>query len=646
MSLHLGGGRARLWYSYRFYEDYRGLDSTIARKTSNTLDLVRQQGVYHASLHTRKVAGNPDGRVRLMNVDDQYRMVVALEGDDVLFLHVGNHDETLDRAARMTLREAEERLKIDPDTFARPRGGKPALRVNEPTLFAESPPSVQQLVADHEKTADIITGDLFGALDGYRDGVIEDWMIFLSPLQSRAVQRWTSGPSRVTGGPGTGKTVVALHRTATLARNAPSGTRILMTSFVRNIPETLDGLFERLAPDAHDRVAFRHIHDLALDLLRNRDVRVNPDWNAARARFDRCYASDAARRERLRVTGFDPGYIWQELTRVIEGRGVRSFDDYLRLARHGRRRAMQEPVRRLVWSLYEDYREACRNTNPPLASPEAVIALALDAVRREPTGKPYHAVIVDEAQDLTEVGIRFLCALLEDGDRGRLLLVGDQSQRVYAGGFRLSDAGVSVRGRSTQLRVCYRSTDEIMRVVAALGRELSTEDFGEDGLQSLAASTVRQGVPPTLHVFKLIDEEVAWVVEELRADDDPASVAILVPTNTGVDDWVGRVKVAGLPYRRLTDYAGKPLPGVKIGTYARSKGLEFKRVILPGLSDGRFPWGDPSDTDGMLLQGSMLYVAMSRARDRLDISYTCEPSYFLRAMIPMLEPTNLSAAHV
>lgn len=446
MSLSFGGGRARLWYSYRFYEDYRDLDSMIARKTSNALDLVRTQGAYHASLHTRKVAGNPDGRMRLMNVDDQFRIVAALEGDDILFLHVGNHDETLDRAARTTLREAEDRLRIDPETYVRPRSTKPAVRANEPTLF-EAAPTIQSLVADTEKVADIITGDLFGALDGYRDGTIEDWMIFLSPLQARAVQRALSGPSRVTGGPGTGKTVVALHRAADLARTAPRGTRVLMTSFVRNIPETLDGLFDRLAPELHDRLAFRHIHDLALDILRNRDVRVNPDWNAARARFDRCYGGEPARRNRLRATGFDAGYVWQEVTRVIEGRGVRSLDDYLCLPRHGRRRAMQEPIRRLVWGLYEDYREACRNTSPPLASPEAVIALALEAVVQEPTGRPYHAIVVDEAQDLTEVGIRFLCALLEDGDRGRLLLVGDQSQRVYAGGFRLSDAGINIRGR-------------------------------------------------------------------------------------------------------------------------------------------------------------------------------------------------------
>ncbi len=81
---------------------------------------------------------------------------------------------------------------------------------------------------------------------------------------------------------------------------------------------------------------------------------------------------------------------------------------------------------------------------------------------------------------------------------------------------------------------------------------------------------------------------------------------------------------------------------MKIGTYARAKGLEFKHVFLPGLDDGKFPWGDRGDADGMLLQGSMLYVAMSRARDRLDISYSGLPSYFLGSLNDLFDKGSKS----
>lgn len=622
----------RLHFSNRFYSDYGRLSVMIAGKVTAAINLVRSSGPYHPSLHTRKVAGNPDGRMRFMNVDDQFRIVAVLEGRDVLFEMVGNHDDTLKRGARHSLREYEERLAIDPETFVRssdlPRD-VPAEAA--PTLFQEQVPSLQEILAQPENVADLIVGDLFGALEGYHDGSIEDWMVFLSPLQHRAIQRAMNGPARVTGGPGTGKTVVALHRAAEFARSAPAGRRVLMTSFVRLIPETLDGLFERLAPDAHDRVTFRHIHDLALDLLRRRDVPLNPDWNAAKRTFDRIHQRSADG-PALARQGFDRDYLWQEVTRVIEGRGINSLADYLSIDRHGRQRAMQAGVRERVWRLFEAYREAADSHVPPLADPEWVLRLALDAVKREPTGSLYHAIIVDEAQDVTETGLRLLTELLEGGNSGRLLLVGDQSQRIYAGGFRLSDAGVDVRGRSTALRICYRSTDEIMQLVASLGRALSSEDYGDDGLASLTTSTVRRGEPPTITRHATAAEEVNAVMKALRGIDDIDSVAVLVPTNARVGDWVARLKIADIPHIRLTAYSGRPVPGVKVGTYARAKGLEFKHVFLPGLDDDRFPWGDRDDLDSVLLQGSMLYVGMSRARDRLDISHVGRPSMFLEGL--------------
>jgi superfamily I DNA/RNA helicase len=629
----VSGSGLGLHYSYRFYDDYRRLSTMVARKVTDALGLVRDHGPYHPSLHTRKIAGNPDGRMRFMNVDDQFRIVAVLEGSDILFELVGNHDDTLKRGAKHTLREYEERRSIDPESFVRPRGMRAAVieAADAPTLFEDQPPSLQEILAEPEKIADLIVGDLFGALDGYRDGSIEDWMVFLSPLQHRAIQRAMNGPARVTGGPGTGKTVVALHRAVEFARSAPKGRRVLMTSFVRNIPETLDGLFERLAPDVHDKVAFRHIHDLALDMLHHRDVPLDADWIASKRRFDRVHQSEGESARALMRAGFDRDYIWQEVTRVIEGRGVETLDAYLSIQRHGRKRPMQSETRRHVWSVYEAYRSACDAQVPPLADPEWVLKLALEAVRREPTGSKYHAIVVDEAQDITETGLRFLLELLDHGAAGRILLVGDQSQRIYAGGFRLSDAGIDVRGRSTALRICYRSTDEIMQLVAALGRDLSSEDFGDDGLRSLAASTVRRGEPPTINAFASGDEETAWLVGELRHDEDLDSVAILASTNARVDDWVARLKIADVPHVRLTAYQGRPIPGVKIGTYARAKGLEFKRVFLPGLGDDRFPWGDRNDLDSVLLQGSMLYVGMSRARDRLEISYVGRPSAFLLA---------------
>lgn len=623
----IGVPTQNLWFSRRFYDDYRRLHPRIADKVRTAARLVRQNGPYHPSLHTRKIQGNTDVRFRFMNLDDQYRMVAILEGRDILFEMVGNHDETLKRGGEATLREYEERLAIDPETYIRPVR-RAATMVEAPTLFGEQPPSLPQIVREPEKVADLITGDIFGALDGYRDGLIEDWMIFLSPLQRRAVDRNVNGAMRITGGPGTGKTVVGLHIARKLAEELGGPRRVLMTSFVRNIPETLEQLYMRLAPGGHHLVHFRHIHELAVNILRERDRHVKVDGEAARSRFDRAFNSNSPRATTLRKQGFSPSYLWDEITRVIEGRAIDDLETYLSIERHGRKRPMQEESRRLTWSIYQEYREACDRQKPMLADFEWILRLAYDALRNEPTGQRFQAIVVDEAQDVTEIGLRFLLELLQDGPAGRLLLIGDQAQRIYPGGFRLTDISVDIRGRAITLRESYRSTDQIMQAVGALGKALSPDDFGEDGLASLASSTIRRGPRPSLQQFSSATEEQDWVATQLRDAEDLDSVGLLLPTNAGADRWTARLKAAGIPVVNLLKWQGRPTPGVKVGTYARSKGLEFKRVMLPEL-DESFPWAQREDGDGFLLQGSMLYVAMSRARDSLEVTYSGRPSYLV-----------------
>lgn len=617
----------RLWGSRRFFDDAWALPSEIRNKVAKMAMFVQTHGVRHRSLRTKPVERNPDKRFHFMRVDRDYRMVVVLEGRDVLFDMVGPHDATERRGERATLRPYAERLGIDPETFVRhPRHAAVA---EEPTLFGEQPTSLPEIVAEPEKVADLITGDIFGALEGYRDGLIEDWMIFLSPLQRRAVDRNLHGPARITGGPGTGKTVVGLHRAKRLAEDLDGGRRVLMTSFVRNIPETLDGLFQRLAPEVHDRVFFRHIHELATDVLRTRNRHVRLDAGTARSRFNKRLAADPARRQSLQRQGFTPDYLWDEVTRVIEGRGIQDLATYLAVERHGRKRPMQEDARRITWGVYEQYRAACDNPQSVVVDFERVLKLAHDALLEEPTGKRYQAIVVDEAQDVTEMGLRFLLELLEDGSDGRLILIGDQAQRIYPGGFRLRELGMDTRGRSVTLKESYRSTDEIMQAVGALGRFLSPEEFGEDGLASFASATLRRGEKPTIRRFESLAPETGWVLQTLRTSEDLDSVGLLLPTNTSVNRWLRVLRDAEIHAVPLIKWSGRPTPGVKVGTYHRSKGLEFKHVILPGL-DSSYPWADENDADAFLVQGSVLYVAMSRARDRLDMTYAGRPSYFLR----------------
>jgi UvrD/REP helicase N-terminal domain len=66
----------------------------------------------------------------------------------------------------------------------------------------------------------------------------DKWTVFLHPDQREIVQTNYAGPARVSGSAGTGKTIVALHRAAYLARTYPDA-RILLTTFSDTLANAL-----------------------------------------------------------------------------------------------------------------------------------------------------------------------------------------------------------------------------------------------------------------------------------------------------------------------------------------------------------------------------------------------------------------------
>ena len=338
----------------RFLDDARRLAAPEARKLASTIRLLREHGVTYGSLKTRPIERNPDLRFRLMNVDDGYRIVAAVEGANVFLLKVGNHDEAERWGERATLREYEERLALDPSMLAREKRIRE--RPTTDTMF-ELQASLAEIAASDE-VADLLADCVDGVLEGWIDGTIEDWMVFLSAVQRRAVDRAVGGPSRVTGGPGTGKSVVGLHRAVGFARELHPGEKLLMTSFVNTVPDVLAGLFERLASDLADRLEFRSVHGLAIKTLGGRGPEV--DERAAERRFLTRLRTDRDRYRQLTVGArLSEDYLWDEVTRVIEGRGLVDRSQYLGLQRHGRKRPLPAMVRGLLWDVYEEYREAC-----------------------------------------------------------------------------------------------------------------------------------------------------------------------------------------------------------------------------------------------------------------------------------------------
>ncbi|MFD8885826.1 UvrD-helicase domain-containing protein [Streptomyces erythrochromogenes] len=466
------------------------------------------------------------------------------------------------------------------------------------------------------------------ALEGARRAPIEQWMTFLHPDQVALVRRNWSGPARISGPAGTGKTVVALHRAAHLARRTTG--RILYVTFANNLPRVQSTFLRTMAPAVAGRVDFRSLHSWAQEFLQERGVPVRLNGDKAETAFSLAW-KNLGRGSRLVQIDPGPAYWREEIDYVIKGRGLTRFEEYAVVVRKRRKAGLHRTQRQSVWELYEEYE--ARRRERGVHDFNDVLSLALGEVSRETEdrgGPPYAAVVVDEVQDLTLVGVRLLHALVGDAPNG-LLLVGDGQQTVYPGGFRLTDAGIDIRGdRGQVLRTNYRNSRQILDAALAVVADDAFEDI--DG----EPTPGRRDVDLTYHDGNVVrvaeptadahDRELVGALKALP-DGALADTALLCASKWALGHYQRLLARAEIPVCQLEQYDGNPVDAVKLGTYRRAKGLEFKNVFLPRY-DAESAVGTPgTDTarERAELRRSQLFVAMTRARDLLWLGSVADP---------------------
>ncbi|MBZ6475561.1 UvrD-helicase domain-containing protein [Streptomyces griseocarneus] len=464
-------------------------------------------------------------------------------------------------------------------------------------------------------------------------------MTFLHPDQVALVRRNWSGPARVSGPAGTGKTVVALHRAAHLAQRTNG--RILYVTFASNLPRVQSTFLRTMSPAVVDRVEFRSLHSWARKFLAERGIPHRLHGGRAEDAFSRAWVR-CGRPSVLAALDPCPRYWHEEIDCVIKGRGITGFEEYATLRRQRRRAALRRPHREAVWALYEEYERVRRARG--VHDFNDILSLALAEARARPGRSPYAAVIADEVQDLTLVGVRLLHALVGDAPNG-LLLVGDGQQAVYPGGFRLSDAGIDVRGdRGQVLRTNYRNAKRILDAALAVVADDAFDDIDGTRLAGLRdVDLTYHGGEVTRSVSGTPAGHDSALLAALRARGEASwpDSAVLCRSWRETAHYQRLLARAGIPFCSLERYDGRPVAAVKVGSYRRAKGLEFKHVYLPDHEPAPVLASIPSsvtspatasvtstracaaagDEDIALeraeLTRTQLFVAMTRARDSL-----------------------------
>jgi mRNA-degrading endonuclease RelE of RelBE toxin-antitoxin system len=460
----------------------------------------------------------------------------------------------------------------------------------------------------------------------------EKWARYLHPSQHRIVQREAKGSIKVTGSAGTGKTVVAMHRAAHLARG---GHRVLLTSFsrtlVRNIERSMAALCDEVT---RSRIDVQTVHKVARDLCAR-----------AKYRYEGCFdqESRAAVRDAAKRAGgkFPTDFLVSEFEQVVAHSALRTWDEYRDASRVGRGRPLSVRDRKEIWSIFE----------PVIASMEAtgkvpwpfVCRRAREALEAKSVDSRYDAIIVDELQDLGSEELRLVAALA--GDRRQIMLVGDAGQRIYKPrGLSLKAAGIDVRGRSFVLRINYRTTEQIRR---AADRILPNEvDDLDDGRESRSGTrSVLRGPLPSFHGFADGQSQADFVarrVRELHAQGFAyENIGVFAPTNDLVKALAQDLSARDVPNHVIGDDDDAATQmGVGIGTMHRAKGLQFRAVFVTSVSADLVPPAfvnqidDPAEReDKREQQRQVVYVAMTRPRDHLCVTWVGQHSPFLSNVI-------------
>ncbi|MBN1173735.1 MAG: UvrD-helicase domain-containing protein [Micromonosporaceae bacterium] len=463
------------------------------------------------------------------------------------------------------------------------------------------------------------------------------WRVYLHPSQRRVAYRTSyRGAAQATGGPGTGKTVVALHRVKYLLGRSPTS-RILLTTYTNALAASLRENLALLLDDEEQlaRVEVTTVNAYAHRVVRGLAGRVSTPigdleerqvWRRIRRRFDLPWTEQ---------------FLAQEFRNVILAQRVRDADQYRTISRRGRGSALGTRQRDALWQAVAAFagelRSAGQTTHLQICSRAADLL-------READGSAYRFdhLVVDEAQDLHPAQWRVLRATVAPGPDD-LFITGDPHQRIYDSRVALAALGIQVAGRTSRLRINYRSTAEILGWSAGILRDIPVDDLnGEDSDSLSGYLSLLRGRQPQVQGYPTAQAEVAAVVrhlgEWLGGGIRSNEIAVCARFNVLLDQMDDALADAGIPTVRVRDNPAPDAEGIRLATMHAMKGLEFRCVAVIGATASAVPFGrevTPPEVDrlqhdsDLLRERCLLFVACTRAREALHVSWHGPASPFL-----------------
>ena len=528
-----------------------------------------------------------------------------------------DEDSLLLLADRLPAEAAEALLELA-------TGGKP--RINVPTTTLTNP-------FDHPDAQRRFR--VMGNIDELKAALEypwEKWTVFLHPEQREWVNRSYSGPARVSGSAGTGKTIVALHRAVTLAKAHPEA-RVLLTTYSDTLAHALQTKLRRLIgnePKLGDRIDVYSINSLGIRLAKMYGIQTSI---SSESDIKACI-QDAS--NQIATHKFTQHFLYSEWEQIVDAWQLTTWESYRDVTRLGRKTRLPETQRTVLWSIFEVVRsQLVKKKLTTFASLFTELAVSITANKK----LPFDFAVIDEAQDISISHLRFL-ASLGAGRPDSLFFAGDLGQRIFQQPFSWKALGVDIRGRSRTLRINYRTSHQIRQQADRLLGPITSDIDGnaEDRTDTIS---VFNGPEPVIRTYESdlaeINAVAKWISDQSSNGLLPQEFGVFVRSDAQIERAKSAVMQAGLKFKVLDDHVETASGYVSISTMHLAKGLEFRAVVVMACDDLVLPLeeriqaiGDDADLQEVYdTERHLLYVACTRARDFLSVSGVDPSSEFL-----------------
>lgn len=465
-------------------------------------------------------------------------------------------------------------------------------------------------------------------------GELKKWKYYLHPSQRKLVENSFKGPVKITGGAGTGKTVVALHRLKILSKNRPPN-GILFVTFTNALTKNLKNQIQDLGVK-NQYYELYNIDALAIHLAKT--LKLISD--SEKIIYDGGFKSPGEIWDNLLtdiLVDDEKKFLMDEYYEVIQYHNISSRSEYFKVLRTGRGKAIGRRKRNSLWSIFQQYEQLKKEQG--LIDRDELFNKVYNHLNSNPDSKPYDHVIADELQDLSNVELRFLRSLVPKGPND-LFLVGDPFQKIYDRKINFSKVGINVRGkRSKKLKINYRTSEEIRRKAITVVDGEYFDDFDGNQAEGGGYLSLFHGEPPQYLIFKSRDQEITFIYDKILELLDTISglklseIVVACKRKNVLKDIKSKMHAENIPFYDVVNASGAK-NGLHFSSLHSLKGLEYKFVFLMDVSNNTFPdmfygiedWTKEQIKDYVKTEKALFYVSMTRAIHGLIISGIGEKS--------------------